>query len=127
MPDEEVDAVYAPSDKDLNHAKWSGYRIFLAGDFNAEIGRRTPDDDPAVTGDNPMPNRSERGELLLQWCTLHNFAVLNSFGCDDCSTAWTFKNGKFEKATRRHTRRYEAGKTHGQLSCRAAFGYRLGP
>lgn len=63
MPDEEVDAVYAAMEEALCQARQKGYRIIIAGDLNAEVGRKAEDDDPNIIGDNPMPKRSERGEL----------------------------------------------------------------
>ena len=97
MPDDEVDAVCAPIENDLNSARKKGYRIIIAGDFNAEIGKRAPEDDPETIGDNQMPHRSERGDLLLQWCAYHSFTISNSFGCNDWNMAWTFKNGSLKK------------------------------
>jgi exonuclease III len=92
MPDDEVEAVYASIESDVGSARKKGYSTIIAGDFNAEIGHRRPEDDPDIIGENQMPHRSERGELLLQWCEYKKFVISNSYGCGDWNMSWTFKN-----------------------------------
>ena len=69
MPDEDVEAVYGSLECALSVARQKGYRVIIAGDFNAQVGTRTDDDDPKIIGDSPMTIRSSRGDALVRWCT----------------------------------------------------------
>ncbi len=69
------------------------YINIIGGDFNAEAGCYQESDDKDVIGDHPLHRRTERGEWLLQWCTLFRVEMTNTYGCKDIPSAWTFKNG----------------------------------
>ena len=80
QPDEEVDVVYELLEKEIRVARRHGRVCIVPGDFNATVGSRTDEDDPTILGENPMPNRSLRGNSLLQWCTFHDMVLSNTFG-----------------------------------------------
>ena len=97
QPDEDVDSLYTVLDAEHNEAKSKGDKMIITGDFNAEVGTKCERDSSQVIGENPMNHRSERGELLLQWCTLHGFALSNTYGCTSIEAAWTYRNGELRK------------------------------
>ena len=67
QPQEEVDATYAVIDAEIAGACRGQYNLIITGDFNAEVGTRTDDDDDSIIGINPMRSRSCRGDGLLKW------------------------------------------------------------
>ena len=95
--DAEVEAVYAEIQQECRKARENDAGIIIAGDFNAEVGSRDDYDNPAILGDNPMPSRNDRGNMLLQWCALLGLALANTFGCSSADTAWTYRNGEERK------------------------------
>ena len=93
QPDEDVDEVYAAIGKHCNEAKSKGYMNILTGDFNAEIGTCRDFDDPAVVGTQTLPRRSERGALLLNFCTHMRHKIMNTFHHCCTNEMWTYRNG----------------------------------
>ena len=78
--DEDVAAVYEALDDGIQDARKKGYTNISAGDFNAEVGTRSEDDDVTVIGKTPFLARSERGSWLVSWCTLRYLVLTNTFG-----------------------------------------------
>ena len=95
--DSEVEAVYAKLDAECRNARAKGAKIIIGGDFNAQVGCRTEYDNVHILGDNPMPSRNNRGNMLLHWCELQQLALSNTFGCLSVDASWTYKNGKKRK------------------------------
>ena len=95
--DTEVDSLYAELDAECKEAHSKGERVVIAGDFNAEVGGRNEHDNFDVIGDNPCAIRSDRGSMLVQWCTLHKMALSNTFGSPSVEAAWTYRNGDLRK------------------------------
>ena len=92
MPDEEVATVHEVLDDALRAARARKYINLIAGDFNAEVGTIQDGDDCRIIGSTPMTHRSERGNWLLQWCTLRQLKLSNTFGSHDLNLTWTYKN-----------------------------------
>eukprot|EP00959_Pyramimonas_sp_CCMP1952_P369120 7731900-Pyramimonas_sp.AAC.1 len=63
--EEEVEAVYAQIDVQYREACRKGIAVIAAGDFNAEVGPRGDHDYRSVVGENSMPKRNDRGDLLI--------------------------------------------------------------
>ena len=63
------------------------YTLILAGDFNAEVGVRSPDTGTAL-GPHGPPNRNSRGLQLCQFCNEHGLAVANTWTPQRNKTTW---------------------------------------
>ena len=95
--EEEVEAVYSSLSKHLIDAKGRRCINIIAGDFNADVGVRQDEDDPAVIGAGPARSRCSRGAMLVQWCMFHNMVLTNTHSNNDSSTSWTYRNGELLK------------------------------
>ena len=63
------------------------YTLILAGDFNAEVGTRSPDTGSAL-GPHGPPHRNTRGLSLCQFCNEHGLAVANTWTAQRNKTTW---------------------------------------
>ena len=64
----------------------------ICGDLNAHVGHcDSCDEYSGVLGPNAPFSRNDRGEMLLQWCSGHNFIISNTMQQTDISSAWTFR------------------------------------
>jgi hypothetical protein len=97
QPDEDVEGVYCILEEQCNEAKKKGYLKMLTGDFNAEVGTIQQYDDAKIIGPSSLPNRSDRGSWLLNWCTFNRYTILNTFGFHDANEYWTYTNGGTKK------------------------------
>jgi len=91
--DIEVETLYAMLDAECKAARENCESLVIGGDLNAEVGGRDLYDDTEVLGDNPTTYRSDRGCMLLQWCSLRQLALANTFNCHSAEAAWTYRNG----------------------------------
>jgi hypothetical protein len=94
-PDLDVDAVYAQMDDILADAKNRKRKCVLCGDLNAQVGHPTSMDDHNILGAFSLTPRNNRGEMLLQWCTLHGLVISNTFFDTVEGNLWTYQNGNF--------------------------------
>ena len=71
-------------------------KLILMGDLNAKIGREHCSWKPTV-GRFGLGELNSRGEKLLEFCTLHNLAVCNTFfqHKDTRKSTWTSPCGKY--------------------------------
>ena len=98
QPDEVVEQVYGLLEEQCREAKAQGYMTALTGDFNAEVGTFRDFDDSTIIGSSSMPNRSDRGAWLLNWCTLMRYKIANTFGGNTASeTYWTYRHCEVTK------------------------------
>ena len=57
----------------LNH-------IFVcAGNYNAQVGSATKNDDHSIIGPNSGWTRNERGDMWLKWCQFHGMMLAHTF------------------------------------------------
>ena len=97
MSNDDVEAVYASLEALCLEARLKKYRIAIAGDFNAEVGAHEEFDDASIIGHSSMTTRSDRGDMLVKWCTQHGFSLANTFSDADIDDAWTYRNGASRK------------------------------
>jgi exonuclease III len=95
--DNDVDTVYAQLDEQLYDASTQRRRCIVCGDMNAQVGARDEFDDPGILGPNGSYSRNPRGDWLLQWSTLHDMVVGNTFFETDVDESWTYRNGEVRR------------------------------
>jgi len=96
--DEEVDTVYNQLDFHLRDCTCKGHRhCIVAGDFNARVGSQDFYDDISILGSGGLPNRNSRGNWFLQWCTINQLVIGNTYFESDAEHIWTYRNGDRRK------------------------------
>ena len=71
--------------------------LIVMGDFNAKVGADNSDGVPTL-GNFGLGKANNRGEKLLEFCTLHKLAVCNTyFQHKECRrVTWTFPDGQYK-------------------------------
>ena len=77
----------------MSQARRLRYRNVVAGDLNAQVGRREDYDDENTLVAHGFGKRNARGDMLLQWCVLHDLVLGNTYFADSVNDAWTYRNG----------------------------------
>ena len=68
LPDDEVEAVYCQMAVERSAGCAKVYNVIRAGDFNAEAGPQMDTDNSSTMGDISAPARTDRVDMLAQWC-----------------------------------------------------------
>ena len=93
--DHEVEALQEQISNLLSESRRRRFDCVLAGDFNAQVGSQSILDDCSVLGPHAFRSRTSRGDMLVQWCTLNNLALANTFFNHGDVEPWTYRNDKF--------------------------------
>jgi len=92
---DEVESVYEHLDECLGEASRRRLHCVVAGDFNSQVGRRQEFDNLGIIGPHGYRERTARGERLVQWSTLRDLRLCNTFfGTADGN--WTYRNGHLQ-------------------------------
>ena len=51
----------------------------ISGDFNAQVGSANESDNQDVIGLQGVFARTERGQRLVEWCSIHDLMIANTF------------------------------------------------
>ena len=95
--DDDVAEQYTMIEQEMGRASRRNRRCIIAGDLNAQIGRREEHDDPSIIGQHCYGSRTSRGVWLAQWCTLHGFTVMNSLFEALPDHKWTYKKAATQR------------------------------
>ena len=77
--DIDVDALYEELDSEIVNARAAGFCVIVAGDMNAQVVPQGEYDDPSLIGTNPTRILNKKSDHLLQWCTLPDLVIANTF------------------------------------------------
>jgi exonuclease III len=86
--DEEVEDFYANVQSALEKTSKGDLSVVL-GDFNAKVGQERTNW-PSILGPHGYGNTNERGERLLQFCTINKLCITNTWFQHKDSQKWTW-------------------------------------
>ena len=86
VPPEEHETYFHNLEMLISKVK-SRYTLILAGDFNAEVGIRSPGTGTALGSHGP-PHRNNSGLRLCHFCNEHRLAVANTWTPQRNKTTW---------------------------------------
>ena len=86
-----MEETYSLIETALRDARSRCSKCIVAGDVNAEVGTRTEFDNPRILGAHGLQRRNDRGNWLLQWCSLWELVIANTYFGDN-NTCWTYKH-----------------------------------
>ena len=96
-PISEVGLLLLQLDEIIREARTARRRILVACDFNAQVGQKGEHDLGKITGGHGFGQRTMCGELLLQWCSLHELVVSNSLFDHGARRSWTYCKGEIRR------------------------------
>ena len=85
--DEERDLMYSGMEEGFRTAP-RGSTVIMGGDFNAQIGRQTQEDQPATVGHFERGTRNAAGEQLVSRCNEESFKIADTFTAQTNKTTW---------------------------------------
>ena len=84
--DNEVLEIYTCIDTNLE----TTLNVIVCGDFNAHVGQLKDNDQyHSILGENASFARNSRGDMLLQWCAVHDLKISNTMFQTSRESAWT--------------------------------------
>ena len=88
----ESDAEQFYEELEKTTAKFRGYDLMIAGDFNAKVGRKRLNDGESI-GEHSRGIRNVNGQALLEFCSKMKLVVANTFSKHKAShiTTWESK------------------------------------
>ena len=96
-PDDEIAIVYNMLEELVRNAGKHAVGCIIAGDFNAQVGPVTEYDDPDIIGPYVAFARTPRGDLLVEWCSTHDFMIANTFVAGGAEGCWTYQKGDIKR------------------------------
>ena len=77
--DDDDEVLYQQLSDKILEGRRLKYTCICAGDYNAEVGPATDNDDQSIIGHNVSRCRNGRGEMLVQWSHFHELMIANTF------------------------------------------------